>query len=272
MKFGVDGNMVQAPFEFYDALAEHYHLLFEDWNQSIERQGGTLNSLLQIELSRSPLTILDCACGIGTQAIGFAQAGHHVVASDLSPGAVARAKREAEVRGLNISFAVTDMTTLGEIAQNGFNVVAVMDNALPHLTAPLLARALRAMSSKLNPHGLFIASIRDYDRLIVDRPIVQGPAFYGSLGNRRIVHQVWDWIDKERYVFHVYITMRSGDTWVSHHFASEYRCLLRADLTEMLHESGFGQVRWLMPSESGYFQPLVLAKRMTDERLIPTLP
>jgi glycine/sarcosine N-methyltransferase len=253
--------MVQAPFDFYDALAGHYHLLFEDWNQSIARQGATLNALLRTELQRSPLTLLDCACGIGTQAIGFAQAGHRVIASDLSPAAVARARLESEQRGLSISFAVADMTSLAEIEGAAFDAVAVMDNALPHLAAPQLAQALRAMSSKLKPQGVLMASIRDYDQLIVDRPIVQGPAFFGAAGTRRIVHQVWDWIDRERYVFHVYITQQSRDTWVSHHFASEYRCLIRGELTSALNDAGFGRVRWLMPAKSGYYQPIVVATK-----------
>ena len=253
--------MVLAPPDFYDTLAEHYHLMFEDWNQSIERQAAILNPLLHSQVPQSPLRILDCACGIGTQAIGFAQAGHRVVGSDLSPGAVARARREAEQRGLNISFAVSDMTSLTGFEEGAFDVVAVMDNALPHLAAPQLSQALRAMSTKLKPNGLLMASTRDYDQLISERPVVQGPAFFGASENRRIVHQVWDWIDKERYVFHVYITVKSGDTWDSHHFASEYRCLLRGELSTALQEAGFGQVRWLMPSESGYYQPIVVAKK-----------
>jgi glycine/sarcosine N-methyltransferase len=254
-------DMVQAPVDFYDALAEHYHLLFEDWNQSIERQGAILNAILRSVLPRSPLRVLDCACGMGTQAIGLAQAGHHVVASDLSPSALARARREADQRGLEISFVVSDMTSLAEIEGTAFDVVAVMDNALPHLTSSQLAQAARAMGSKLKPQGVLIASIRDYDRLIVDRPIVQGPAFYGAAGTRRIVHQVWDWIDMDRYVFHLYITQQSGETWGSHHFASEYRCLLRGELTFALNDAGFRQVRWLMPAESGYYQPIVVATK-----------
>jgi glycine/sarcosine N-methyltransferase len=253
--------MVQTPLDFYEALAEHYHLLFEDWNQSIERQAATLNGLLHTQLPQSPVTLLDCACGIGTQAIGFAQGGHHVVASDLSAAAVSRARREAEQRGLSISFVVSDITSLNEIAAVGFDAVTALDNALPHLSPAQLAQAARAMYSELKPHGIFIASIRDYDRLITDRPVVQGPAFYGAAGTRRIVHQVWDWIDRERYVFHIYITEQSGDTWASHHFASEYRCLLRAELTSALEEAGFEQVRWMMPSDSGYYQPLVLARK-----------
>ena len=69
---------------------------------------------------------------------------------------------------------------------------------------------------------------------------------------RRIVRQVWDWIDRGRYVFHVYITQQSGDTWVSHHFASENGCLLRGELTSALTDAGFGPVRWLTPPTSAY--------------------
>jgi glycine/sarcosine N-methyltransferase len=253
--------MENATFDFYDSLADHYHLIFEDWDQSIARQAFILNALLRSALPRSPLDVLDCACGIGTQAIGFAQGGHRVVASDLCPAAVARARREAELRGLNIAFAVSDMTSLAEFAQGGFDVVAALDNVFPHLTPSQLVQAALAMNSKLNSNGMLVASIRDYDRLIEERPIVQGPAFYGSAGNRRIVHQVWDWMNEEQYTFHLYITVESGGTWISHHFTSEYRCLLRDELSVALEGAGFHEVRWLMPPESGFYQPLVLAKR-----------
>src|SRR5580658_1633011 len=104
--------MSEANLEFYESLADYYHLIFEDWNKSIERQARVLNPLIASEISQGHLKILDCACGIGTQAIGFAKAGHLVVASDLSQGAVTRAKREAEQRGLSIKTYNSDMTSL----------------------------------------------------------------------------------------------------------------------------------------------------------------
>jgi glycine/sarcosine N-methyltransferase len=107
--------MLQQPDSyngFYDRPAEYYHLLFEDWDRSIQRQAEVLNPLIVKETGRSCVNLLDCACGIGTQAIGFAQAGHHVVASDSSRPAVDRAEREARHRDLDISFFVSDMTSL----------------------------------------------------------------------------------------------------------------------------------------------------------------
>ena len=252
--------MPEKIVSFYSPLAEHYHLIFEDWDQAIDRQAKILNPLLASELREGPLKILDCACGIGTQAIGFAACGHQVVASDLSPAAVARATTEAAQRGRHISFHVSDMTSLAEIESRDFDVVATLDNALPHLSPAELRRALAAIASKLKPNGLFIASVRDYAALMPQRPAVQGPVFYGIEGSRRIVLQVWDWIDDTSYTLHHYITRQSGDDWINHHFVSEYRCLLWDELASGLQSVGFEQMRWLTPSESGYYQPLVLAR------------
>lgn len=245
---------------FYDSLAEHYHLIFEDWDRAIERQAAVLNALIASRLRPGPLKILDCACGIGTQSIGFAQHGHAVVASDLSASAIARARREANLRGLRIAFQVSDMTSLAEIAARDFDVVAALDNALPHLSVEQTITAVRAMYLKLKPGGLLLASIRDYDLLIEQRPTIQQPAFYGKEGERRIVHQVWDWIDRERYAVHLYITVQAETSWTTHHFVSEYRCLLGEELTRVLASEGFYEIQWLMPSASGYYQPTVVAR------------
>ena len=63
--------MRNATTDLYDPLAPYYHLLFEDWDASIARQGAMLHSLLTLWLGAAPVRILDCACGIGTQAIGL---------------------------------------------------------------------------------------------------------------------------------------------------------------------------------------------------------
>jgi glycine/sarcosine N-methyltransferase len=245
---------------FYDALADHYHLIFDDWDSSIERQAGVMGRLLDSLTLANPLTILDCACGIGTQSIGFASMGHRVVASDLSQAAVNRAKNEARRRSQRISFYVSDMTNLREVVESDFDVVVALDNALPHLCVAQLGQAATAIVSKLKRNGIFIASIRDYDKLILERPAIQQPAFYGVQGSRRIVHQVWDWIDDARYIMHLYITTQSLEGWKTLHFVSEYHCLLRDRLSTVLKDAGFEDVRWLMPSESGFYQPIVLAR------------
>jgi glycine/sarcosine N-methyltransferase len=254
--------MAERVLSFYEPLADYYHLIFDDWSRAIDRQAKILNPLLAEQMHGHPLKVLDCACGIGTQALGLASFGHRIVASDLSSAEVNKAKDEAERRALDISFHVSDMTSLAEIVDRDFDVVAAFDNALPHLSVDQLKRAVAAMGSKLKPNELFIASIRDYDKLILERPTMQEPAFYDKKGERRIVHQVWDWIDDTRYTLHLYITVQSDPAWTTHHFVSEYRCLLRDELSAVLRSTGFRDVRWLMPAESGFYQPLVLARRV----------
>src|SRR5215470_9621610 len=95
--------------DFYDRLAPYYHLLYPNWEASSARQSRGLSHVLT-EFGVEPgSAILDAACGIGTQALGLAQLGYNVTASDLAPAAVERADTEALARGLTINFAVADL-------------------------------------------------------------------------------------------------------------------------------------------------------------------
>jgi glycine/sarcosine N-methyltransferase len=252
--------MIDPIKTFYDSMADYYHLIFEDWDQSIHRQARILNSVLLPKTADSHMRILDCACGIGTQSLGLAALGHHVVGSDLSAAAISRAKREARKRGLEIEFQVSDMTDLTQVTKGEFDVVAAFDNVLPHLNSEQLTRAIAAMAAKLRPGGLIAASIRDYDMLLQERPVMQEPSFFGNEGARRIVHQIWDWTTEAKYTVHLYITIQTNDEWKAHHFVSEYHCIKRQELSEALLAGGFQEPYWLMPIESGYYQPLVLAR------------
>ena len=100
--------MSESVEQFYDDLASDYHQIYSDWDAAIDRQGCALDRLIQRELESIPAKLLDCSCGIGTQALGLAQLGYSVWASDLSSKAAARARIEAANRELEIHFAVAD--------------------------------------------------------------------------------------------------------------------------------------------------------------------
>ncbi len=246
---------------FYDTFAEHYHLIFEDWEASMMRQAAAIDSVLRRERPiRSGMTILDCACGIGTQSLGLAKLGFRVTGCDVSAGAVQRARSEAAMRRLTIPFYVADMRDLGNVTAGDFDAVICMDNALPHLPSEAdLMKAANQIRAKLRTGGTFIASIRDYDDLVRERPVVQGPAFFSDSGKRRIAFQLWDWHDERRYTFHMYITRETLDGWTTFHGRGEYRAALRDEITSILAAGGFTNVRWQFPAESGFYQPIFVA-------------
>jgi hypothetical protein len=103
-----------------------------------------------------------------------------------------------------VPFYVADERHLDELSIGGFEVVISMDNALPHLLSDSdLMEAARQMHATLRPGGTLLASIRDYDQLVRDRPTMQGPAFYSDSDQRRIIFEIWDWADDRRYTFHL---------------------------------------------------------------------
>ncbi len=99
--------MSESVLEFYNQLSNDYHLIFKDWDSSVRWHSNTLDRIIQKNKNahRQNLTLLDCSCGIGTQAIGLALLGYNIHATDLSPKAVERAKTEAKRMGAtNMTF------------------------------------------------------------------------------------------------------------------------------------------------------------------------
>ncbi len=255
--------MTESVSQFYEDLASDYHLLFEDWRQAVAWQGQVLSKLIRAEMGEAAVSVLDCSCGIGTQAIGLAQQGFQVHATDLSAAAVRRAKREARALGASLTFGVADMRNLEVQVPGSFDVIISVDNAIPHLIGnDDLALAARNLLSKLSPNGLVLASIRDYDEILRDKPGATAPRVFDDPEGRRIVFQIWDWLnDGHTYRVHQFLLLQTGDEWKTVHYETLYRALLRSELQEILERVGFADVRWHMPEKGGYYQPIVTARK-----------
>lgn len=243
---------------FYDELAESYHLIFDDWDAAIRRQRDVLARLLPVPANGK--RVLDCACGIGTQAIGLAMLGFSVEGCDPSAASINRARREATARGLNAEFRVDDMRSLSTAPIKSYDVIIAMDNAVPHLPSDDdIKQALATIRARLRSGGIILISLRDYGPLMAQRMSSTPALLYTDGKFRRFVHQVWDWQDARHYVLHLFITMQTPDGWHTRHFVGRYRAITPSDVAALAVHAGFDDVRVLAPDETGYYQPVIRA-------------
>jgi 2-polyprenyl-3-methyl-5-hydroxy-6-metoxy-1,4-benzoquinol methylase len=245
---------------FYDNLASQYDKLFQDWHAATGQQAALLDALFAARGFDRSARLLDCACGIGTQAIGLASLGYPVTASDFSAGALAEAQRRAEAAQVQIPFAQADFRALSQAFQERFDIVIAMDNALPHmLTHDDLAAAIASITAQVAENGIFVASIRDYDALLAQKPAHSAPYIHRTELGQRVSFQTWTW-NGENYRLIQYLIDDEGTLGVSK-FECEYRATRRSELTSLLLECGCRDVQWLFPEESSFYQPIVIARK-----------
>src|SRR5215212_10006209 len=77
--------------------------------------GRVIASLLAARGVGEHSRVLDCTCGIGTQALPLAVLGYNVTGTDLSQRSVERARMEARARGLQIDLEVADVRTVRKV-------------------------------------------------------------------------------------------------------------------------------------------------------------
>ncbi|MBE5866618.1 MAG: class I SAM-dependent methyltransferase [Lachnospiraceae bacterium] len=245
---------------FYNNLATQYDKLFHDWKAATQEQAELLDEIFRNNGFDRTAHILDCACGIGTQAIGIAALGYNVTASDLSDGALMEAEKRAKENNVKICFKQADFCALSDAFTEKYDIVIAMDNALPHmLSGSDLENAIKSIANQIKGNGIFVASIRDYDSLLMEKPPYSPPYIHTTDKGQRVSFQTWVWKD-DNYKLTQYIIDDEETLQVSK-FECEYRATRRAELTELLLAYGCSNVEWKLPEETGFYQPIVVARK-----------
>lgn len=245
---------------FYDNLASQYDKLFFDWQAATHEQAAILDKIFKDNGYDKTARILDCACGIGTQAIGLAGLGYDVTASDISDGELEEAKVRAAKNEVDIRFEHADFCALSETFAEQFDVVICMDNALPHmLSKSAMEAAIKSITNQMAPGGMFVASIRDYDVLLAEKPPYSPPYIHKTGKGQRVSFQTWEWYgDIYRLIQYI---IDDEKTLQTSKFECDYRAVRREELTELLMVNGCSSVQWKFPEETGFYQPIVIAKK-----------
>ena len=245
---------------FYDNIATQYDKLFFDWQATMHEQAVILNRIFADSGFDKTARILDCACGIGTQAIGLASLGYAVTASDISHGELSEARKRAVKNGVKIRFEHADFCALSDVFPEQFDIVIAMDNALPHmLTTEALKTAIISIIERVKPGGIFVASIRDYDTLLDNKPPYSPPYIHKTEKGQRVSFQTWVW-NGDNYELTQYIIDDEENLQIGK-FVCEYRATRREELTNLLLSGGCSNVIWKFSEETHFYQPILIAKK-----------
>lgn len=245
--------------QFYDTLAPYYKYIYQDWEASVARQAKILDGIIK-EFSRIPArSVLDAACGIGTQSLGLARLGYQVSASDISAGEVEKAREEADSKGLAIDFRVADMRQVGQVFAGEFDVVLACDNSVPHLLCDedLLA-AFKEFHHCTKAGGVCLVSVRDYDQMERQDGLKMYPRTLHAIeGGQLVMFDVWNF-SGDQYEITTYVIEDRGcekaETHVLH--GGRYYCVGIATLEQLMLKAGFQKVSVL---RERYFQPILVA-------------
>jgi glycine/sarcosine N-methyltransferase len=163
--------------EFYGELAHDYEWLFPD---AVTGSGGMVGAtspgsqdILEGLLEALPrgARVLDCACGIGADAIALARSGYNVTASDGSASMVAEARRRSRRSGVEMKISQSRWQELSERVPGPFDLILCLGNAMVHAEAkPNMISALKNIRRVLSPGGILVVDSRNWELLYESRP------------------------------------------------------------------------------------------------------
>lgn len=242
---------------FYDQLSPYYKYVFRDWNASVEGHAVILDGVIREYFGNHVRSILDAACGIGTQTIGLAQRGYQLTASDISKGELEKARLEALQRHLDIDFRVVDMRHLQQTFDTKFDLVIACDNAVPHLLSDEeIQQTFREFYQVTSEPGGCIISVRDYEAMERGGRRLYARQVHDIPEGKIVVFDCWDF-DGEFYDITMYIVEDTGQATVNTHVirGGRYYCVSISKLETLMKEAGFKTVITL---KERFFQPLLI--------------
>lgn len=187
----------------YDALAPVYDFLVPESLLDPAESFAAFREAVDDLPAGAP--VLDCASGPGHLAVGLAQAGFTVTATDASAAMTSRATALADAHGVRVTVERLTWDQLAGRAWDGaFAAVFCVGNSLTHAgPAEARRRALRVMSRLLRPGGRLLVTSRNWELVrstgtrleVADRLVVRA-------GRRGLVVRDWviprDWTERHR--------------------------------------------------------------------------
>lgn len=160
------GKPNSSASEFYENLSPVYDRMTR-FSQRLDSEREMLAAWHQ---KYSFSTALDAACGTGLHAIALAQLGVKVVATDISAGMLALARRHAVDFKVEVDWLEAPMQELSGRVQGPFDMLYCLGNSLPHLLyADVLVDTLKGFRQLLTPGGHLLVQLVNYERILKEK-------------------------------------------------------------------------------------------------------
>src|SRR3989344_5236813 len=147
----------------YEDIGAEFDELFDDVGKLTKLEAQSLDGVLRPNGVR---TVLDCACGTGMQAIGLAQLGYSVSASDISKAMVSEVRHKAVYQGVEIETKQADFTNMSSWKGRNFDAVINCGHSILYVDElDEVVQALQSMQSVTKEAGLVVVSVHNYLKL-----------------------------------------------------------------------------------------------------------
>jgi predicted O-methyltransferase YrrM len=227
---------------YYDAFAEHSHLLFRDWRAAVQRESAVLRRLLRKQRAQS---VLDGSASVGLHAIALAMNAVTVTAVCPTQIMLQSAYQNATQFDLqdDITFVRADLPTLSEAITGAFDLALLKGGILANLlTDEAIHAALRNLHGLLRSEGALVLSLPAFDLLLEDRPRFVPRHVHDDLPEgRAILFDLYDWQPTEplSVLHNTFVVMGKDDSFVTTRFGVLQRALRRAEMESLLGAAGF---------------------------------
>lgn len=225
----------------YEQFSEDYDR-FVNWEERLAAEMPFLLRQLTQVTGQGPTRLLDAACGSGRHAIALAQQGFQVAAADVSAGMIARARQNAALAGVAVTFEIAGFGQLAaRFGRGEFDGLLCLGNSLPHLLNPAaLLETLQDFAACLRPGGLLVTQMRNFDRVLAERQRWMPLQTYHRGEDERLYVRFYDFLPSGLIDFNILVLRREGASgWMQTALSTPLRPILYEELSHALAQSGF---------------------------------
>jgi glycine/sarcosine N-methyltransferase len=220
--------------EFYDLLAPDYDTM-TSFEQRFIQERPFFQTLVDRFHFRSAL---DAGCGSGFHSLLLLQLGVDVLGVDVSAEMLRLADGHARERNVNLRTLQGSFENLGDLTKERFESVFVMGNSLAHLlSAATLEKALQNIATVLDPRGVLVVQVLNYERVVAKREHIQNEKQVGA----KTYVRSYDY-DDAGILFNIVTREQKNAISVERTQTVRLRPVFRAELVSLLDRVGFTDI------------------------------